>query len=147
MGDLREGRRPNRLRKAHLDEQLARLQRRREHRDEELVRGDPAAVRHELGPERERAHRQLRRRVGVRERAADGAAAARRGVTDMTERVPQQREGVLGVLQVPLPRHRADDESPFLGADPRQAMHEDLVRFKSLLEDGKTTVRGRTVRS
>lgn len=30
------------------------------------------------------------------------------------------------------------------GADPRQAMHEDLVRFKSLLEDGKTSVRGRT---
>jgi uncharacterized membrane protein len=26
------------------------------------------------------------------------------------------------------------------GADPRQAMHEDLVRFKSLLEDGKTSV-------
>jgi uncharacterized membrane protein len=31
------------------------------------------------------------------------------------------------------------------GADPRQAMHEDLVRFKSLLEDGKTSVGGRTV--
>ena len=32
-----------------------------------------------------------------------------------------------------------------LGADPRRALDEDLVRFKSLLEDGKTTVRGRTV--
>lgn len=31
------------------------------------------------------------------------------------------------------------------GADPRHAMHEDLVRFKSLLEDGKTSVSGRTV--
>jgi uncharacterized membrane protein len=31
------------------------------------------------------------------------------------------------------------------GADPRHAMHEDLVRFKSLLEDGKTSVRGRRI--
>jgi uncharacterized membrane protein len=32
-----------------------------------------------------------------------------------------------------------------LGADPRQAMHEDLVRLKSLLENGKTSVGRRTV--
>jgi uncharacterized membrane protein len=25
------------------------------------------------------------------------------------------------------------------GVDPRQAMHEDLVRLKSLLEDGRTS--------
>jgi uncharacterized membrane protein len=31
------------------------------------------------------------------------------------------------------------------GADPRHAMHEDLVRFKSLLEDGKTSVCGRRI--
>jgi uncharacterized membrane protein len=29
-----------------------------------------------------------------------------------------------------------------LGSDPLQQMHEDLVRLKSLLEDGKTSVRG-----
>jgi uncharacterized membrane protein len=29
----------------------------------------------------------------------------------------------------------------FFGADPKRAMDEDLVRFKSLLEDGKTTTR------
>jgi uncharacterized membrane protein len=32
-----------------------------------------------------------------------------------------------------------------LGADPRRALDEDLVRFKSLLEEGKTSVRGQTV--
>jgi uncharacterized membrane protein len=33
-----------------------------------------------------------------------------------------------------------------LGADPKQAMDEDLVRLKSLLEDGKTTGSAGTVR-
>ena len=32
-----------------------------------------------------------------------------------------------------------------LGADPKRALDEDLVRFKSLLEDGQTTIRGQTV--
>lgn len=32
-----------------------------------------------------------------------------------------------------------------LGADPKHALDEDLVRFKSLLEDGKTSVRGQSV--
>jgi uncharacterized membrane protein len=32
-----------------------------------------------------------------------------------------------------------------LGADPRQSMHGDLVRFKSLLEDQTTSARGRRV--
>jgi uncharacterized membrane protein len=31
------------------------------------------------------------------------------------------------------------------GVDPRQAMHEDLIRLKTLLEEGKTTSEGRTV--
>ncbi|HEY8516542.1 MAG TPA: SRPBCC family protein [Candidatus Binatia bacterium] len=33
-----------------------------------------------------------------------------------------------------------------LGSNPKQAMDDDLVRFKSLLETGKTTVGGRAVR-
>ncbi len=33
----------------------------------------------------------------------------------------------------------------FFGADPRRAMNEDLVRFKSLIEEGKTTAHGDTV--
>jgi uncharacterized membrane protein len=33
-----------------------------------------------------------------------------------------------------------------LGADPKRALDEDLVRFKSLLEEGKTSVRGETTR-
>jgi uncharacterized membrane protein len=32
------------------------------------------------------------------------------------------------------------------GSDPKRAMDEDLVRFKSLLEDGKTTAHSQTVR-
>jgi uncharacterized membrane protein len=32
-----------------------------------------------------------------------------------------------------------------LGADPKQAMDEDLVRLKSLLETGKTTTEGQSV--
>jgi uncharacterized membrane protein len=33
------------------------------------------------------------------------------------------------------------------GADPKRALDEDMVRFKSLLERGKTTVRGEEVRA
>lgn len=33
-----------------------------------------------------------------------------------------------------------------LGSDPKRAMDEDLVRFKSLLEEGRTRARGETVR-
>lgn len=33
-----------------------------------------------------------------------------------------------------------------LGHDPKRAMDEDLVRFKSLIEEGKTTARGESVR-
>jgi uncharacterized membrane protein len=33
-----------------------------------------------------------------------------------------------------------------LGSDPKQAMDEDLVRFKSLLENGRTRAHGQTVR-
>jgi uncharacterized membrane protein len=33
----------------------------------------------------------------------------------------------------------------FLGSDPQKLMDEDLVRFKSLAEDGKTTAKGETV--
>ena len=32
-----------------------------------------------------------------------------------------------------------------LGSDPKRAMDEDLARFKSLLEEGKASARGRTV--
>jgi uncharacterized membrane protein len=43
--------------------------------------------------------------------------------------------GVLGHLAAAL-----------FGVDPRAALDEDLARFKSLLEDGTTTIDGRTVR-
>ena len=33
----------------------------------------------------------------------------------------------------------------FFGSNPRQALHEDLMRFKSLIEQGKTTARGQEV--
>jgi uncharacterized membrane protein len=31
------------------------------------------------------------------------------------------------------------------GADPKRAMDEDMVRLKSILEDGKTTAQGQPV--
>ena len=31
------------------------------------------------------------------------------------------------------------------GVDPRQAMHEDLIQLKSLLEEGETTKAGTTI--
>ena len=31
------------------------------------------------------------------------------------------------------------------GVDPRQAMHEDLIQLKSLLEEGETSKEGTTV--
>jgi uncharacterized membrane protein len=34
-----------------------------------------------------------------------------------------------------------------LGADPKRALDEDMIRFKSLLERGKTTIRGEEVRA
>jgi len=33
----------------------------------------------------------------------------------------------------------------FFGFDPKSGLHEDLVRFKSLIEEGKTTAHGQTV--
>ena len=81
---LRERGRAGRRREAHLDEQLARLERGREHRDEELLGRDRPPARDELRAERERADRQLGGRVGVDERAADRPAAARRRVADVT---------------------------------------------------------------
>jgi uncharacterized membrane protein len=33
----------------------------------------------------------------------------------------------------------------FFGADPKHAMDDDLVRLKSLLEDGKTSAHGREI--
>ena len=33
----------------------------------------------------------------------------------------------------------------FFGVDPRQAMNEDLIRLKTLLEEGKTSAEGRTI--
>ena len=72
----------------------------------------------QLGLERKRAHRQLGGRVGVYERAADRAAAARRRVADVAEGVAEERIGISVVLEVPLAGHRADDQGAVLQVDP-----------------------------
>jgi uncharacterized membrane protein len=41
-----------------------------------------------------------------------------------------------------LRARRSHALASLLGADPKHALDKDLVRFKSLLEDGKTSVRG-----
>lgn len=75
-----------------------------------------------------------------------------------TEGSPVEHEGVVRFEQVPegtrihIQMHYNPPAgavghvlAALLGADPKHALDEDLVRFKSLLEDGKTSVRGQTV--
>ena len=67
-----------------FDEQLSRLQRGREVRDEEVLSRDRAAgARHDRATERRERERQLGGGVGVCNRAADGPAVARGEVADM----------------------------------------------------------------
>jgi uncharacterized membrane protein len=62
-----------------------------------------------------------------------------------------EREGDSTRVQVRMSYHPpagvvGHGVATFLGSDPEKLMDEDLVRFKSLVEDGKTTARGETVR-
>jgi hypothetical protein len=77
--------------------------------------------------------------------------AAVRGVRDVDHRleVHGSPDGVPG-LQGGRQQWRGGErfelfQRHWSRADLRRALDEDLVRFKSLLEDGKTTVRGQTV--
>lgn len=62
-----------------------------------------------------------------------------------------EREGDSTRVQVHMSYHPpagilGHGVATFLGSDPEKLMDEDLVRFKSLVEDGKTTARGETIR-
>ena len=82
------------LRHPHLDQHLVRRERRLQVVDEEVRRRHraPAAAAgdDELGVQRERHRRQVAGRVGVRERAAEGAAVPDRGVGDRLGRLGEQ---------------------------------------------------------
>lgn len=74
-----------------------------------------------------------------------GAPVAHSGVVQLTP--------ILGGTRVHVRMHYTPPAgaighalAAMLGADPKRAMDEDLVRMKSLLEDGATTARGETVR-
>ena len=112
---------------ADLDEQLPLLQRGRQVVDEELRRrhrpapGEPGDD--ELRVEGQRHRRQVAGRVGVRERAAEGAAVPHLPVGHRLGRLGDQR----GVLRdqrvgedVGVRRHRADDDRVPVVADPAQ---------------------------
>ena len=90
-----------------FDEQLSRLQRRREVRDEEVASRDRAAgARHDRAAERGERERQLGGGVGVCHRAADGPAVARDEVADVRQALGE--EGDLEQTPVGLSNERAD---------------------------------------
>ena len=75
------------------------------------------------GAERDRDQRDFGRRIGVGERAADGAAGPRRGVADMGQRLGQQRDFGADqriVLDHALPRRGADRHRVAVIADECQ---------------------------
>ena len=107
------GRRPERL-----DEQLARLERRREVRDEEFFRRDGAAgARDNRAAEDRQRERKLRRSVGVRDRAADGSTVARDEMADVRQAVGEEWD----LEQSPV---RLADERPHA---PRAVLARDLA--------------------
>ena len=89
----------------------------------------------ELGVERQRDRRQLRRGVGVGDRPADGAAVADLEVTDERDRLGEQRHRLAGrrvVLDRALRRHRLDRERAVRTGDPAQVV--DPVEVDDVLE-------------
>jgi uncharacterized membrane protein len=61
-----------------------------------------------------------------------------------------EREGDATRVQVQMTYHPpagalGHGVATFLGSDPQKLMDEDLLRFKSLVEDGRTTAKGQTV--
>jgi hypothetical protein len=108
-----------RRRDLHGDEHLAGFDGRRE-RSEEEVRGRDRALAalpaHKQAPvECRDRRRELGRRVGVGETAADRAARANRGVRDMAGRLGHQRKALAHervALDAPLAHHRAEADAP-----------------------------------
>jgi len=77
-------------------------------------------------------------------RTTEGAPVAHAGIV----RFDQDPEGTRIHIQMhynPPAGAVGHALAALLGADPKQALDEDLVRFKSLLEDGKMSVRGQSV--
>src|SRR5690606_11489233 len=73
---------PDRYREAHARDDLALTERRFEQAGEEIVRADLAPVGDDGRIEREARRRIIRRRIVVRDRAADRAAVAHRRIAD-----------------------------------------------------------------
>ena len=110
-------------RKAHRREAAGRGQR-RHHRPDEEVRGGTFGHRATFAidqrrPERHRDERDLRRRIGVGERTADGSARPDRGMADERHDLGEQRHlGADGgvVLEHALAGGRTDDDGAALVA-------------------------------
>src|SRR5437764_14249606 len=87
------------------DQQLVRLERSRELRDEEVVRREVASLRRPYGAaEDEEAERKLRTRIRVRNRAADRPAVPRHEVADVRQRLLGERVAA----EIVLAHRRAD---------------------------------------
>ena len=107
-----------RTRVAQLHHHLARLQRRRHHAGEELFRGQLAAAGaardHHRAIQRHQHAGMFRRRIVVRDAAANGAAVADRRVRDLRGRLGQQWPALahMGIAQqVGVPNQRTDGQA------------------------------------
>jgi uncharacterized membrane protein len=77
-------------------------------------------------------------------KTVEGSAVAHAGIVRFDE-VPEGTRIHLRLHYNPPAGAVGHALATLLGVDPRRALDEDLVRLKSLLEDGKTSVHGRTV--
>ena len=130
--DLGEARAPAGAagREAHLGHDLVGLEAARQVRDEELLGGHEAGAGRprdlDLAGQRLQHERQLGRGVGVRDRAADRAAVARRDVPDVGQGELQQRtrgERVGVALEVALRAERADAHRAVCDVDHGERRH------------------------
>ncbi len=122
------------LRHPDLGEQLGRLEHGLEQALEELADRDlPETVGtpgDQRGIQREQHRGQVRGRVGVRDRAADGAAVPDLRVADLARRVREQRHLTgqqRGAVHVVVPGQRADRDVRALVGDVRQVVQPAQV--------------------
>lgn len=78
-------------------------------------------------------------------RTLDGSAVESRGTVELTDQGDDRTRVHIDMHYTPPGRVLGHTVARLLRRDPRSAMDEDLLRMKSLLENGKTTNGGRTV--
>jgi hypothetical protein len=125
-------------REEHLGQHLGGLERGRERVEEQVGSRDLAGAGRTDGrdtpPEHAQGPRQLRGRIGMGNRAADGSAVPDGWVADKLERLAQERaraKHVLRAFELSLPRHGTDRDAVGAGvrvAEPVEATEVDERR-------------------